>query len=240
MAAASPTEVTAGSWTTRAPWFLLPLLGAGIGLVLRIVALWLVQLSWAPFQGVFELLASGGEPAGTLVVLACCAVVGLGFAGLRAQERLTLSAGPDELVLARGTSTRRFARAEIGAVHPDGHELVLLDTDGGELTRQRCELDRAPLRDALAEHDYPWRDEDPHRGEYQEWTGDDPGLSLRSNALLAERERALRRRSSGDAASLRRRLGELGTVVRDERKRQFWRAGPVQPPAGSAGHDSGG
>lgn len=239
MTAASPTEVTAGSWDTRVPWILLPLLGAVIGLMLRVVALWLVQLHWAPFQGVFELLAAGAEPVGTLVVAACCAVVGLGFAGLRAQERLSLAVAPNELVLRRGTSTQRFARSEIGAVHPDGDELVLQDTEGGELTRQRCGLDRAQLHDALAERDYPWRDQDPHRAAYREWTGDSPDLSLRCNALLAERERAVRRRSTGEADSLRRRLGELGTVVRDEGKRQFWRAGPVRPTVDPGTADSG-
>lgn len=231
MAAASPTEVTAGPWAARAPWIALPLLGAVIGLVLRVAALWLVQLRWAPFQGVFELLSAGAEPVGTLVVAACCAVVGLGFAGLRAQERLGLAVSPEELLLTRGTSSQRFARSDIGAVHPDGDELVVLDAEDGELTRQRCGLDRAEVRRALLEHDFPWCDQDPHRGAYREWTGDSAELSLRGNALLAERERAVRRRSTGEAASLRRRLAELGIVVRDEGKRQFWRVGPVHPPA---------
>ncbi|MBE9374224.1 hypothetical protein IQ251_07165 [Saccharopolyspora sp. HNM0983] len=235
MAGASSTEVTAGSWATRSPWFLLPLLGAVIGLLLRIAALWLVELRWAPFQGVFELLATGAEPVGSAVVVACCAVVGLGFAGLRAQERLRVSVGPEELVLARGTGEHRFARTAVGAVYPDGTDLVVLDPDGGELTRQRCDLARARLRDALAEHGYPWRDRDPHSGEYREWTGDSPELSLRCNALLAERERALHRRSTGEAESLRRRLAELGAVVRDENKRQFWRTGPVRSDPGPTG-----
>ncbi|WP_442930243.1 CysS/YqeB C-terminal domain-containing protein [Micromonospora sp. LH3U1] len=57
-----------------------------------------------------------------------------------------------------------------------------------------------------------------------------------ADALLRARERAVRRDRRDDARELRRELGLIGVVLRDEDKRQYWRLttravapGPEQP-----------
>src|SRR5690606_25710759 len=71
-------------------WVCAPVLGAVIGWLLRLASTWVASLSWAPFQGVFKLLASGSDPWGTIAVVAGGAAIGLGFAGMWAQERVVV------------------------------------------------------------------------------------------------------------------------------------------------------
>jgi hypothetical protein len=62
-----------------------------------------------------------------------------------------------------------------------------------------------------------------------------PGLPAGADALLRARERAIERDRRDDARELRRELGLIGVVLRDDSKRQYWRltaravaAGPEQ------------
>ncbi|MBB5155749.1 YqeB family protein [Saccharopolyspora phatthalungensis] len=205
-------------------WLICPLLGALLLWLLRLVAAWVSGLPWAPFQGVFELAASVPDPWGTVGAIAIGAIIGLGFAGLMAQERLTVSVAPERLTLTVGRSARHVERAEIGSVFVDGKHFVVLDETGGELARQPSDLDKAALRRAFADHGYPWRDKDPFAARYSLWVEDTPELSLRLNALMSARDRALRKRDGKEAALLRTELAERGILVRDEKKRQYWRA----------------
>ncbi|GAA4854466.1 YqeB family protein [Saccharopolyspora cebuensis] len=214
---AEPAVVRVGSWLVG------PLLGAAVLFVVKLVSDWVAGLSWAPFQGVFVLVADIPEPWGLTASLAVGAVIGLGFAGLWSQERISAEVAPDRLVLARDRTERTFRRGEVGAVFVEGKELVLLDESGAELVRQRTGLDRRELAAALRRHGFPWHGGDPHRARYRPWEPDEPELGLRINALFAERARALRRRDRKEAARLRAELAERGVVVRDERKQQRWR-----------------
>ncbi|MCI2420492.1 hypothetical protein MOQ72_23875 [Saccharopolyspora sp. K220] len=208
----------------RGSWVICPLLGALAVFLLRLVAAWVTALPWAPFQGVFELAASVPDPWGTVGAIVIGAVIGFGFAGLMAQERLTVTISAEQVTLTVGRSEQHTERAVIGSVFVDGKHLVLLDSSGGELVRQKSDLDKRALRRAFAEHGYPWRDKDPFAGHYSLWVEDTPELSLRINTLLAARERALRKRDGKEAALLRTELAERGILVRDVQKRQYWRA----------------
>jgi hypothetical protein len=53
-----------------------------------------------------------------------------------------------------------------------------------------------------------------------------PGLPEGANALLNARTRALAKKQKDDEAELRREVGTLGVVVRDEGTRQYWRRAP--------------
>ncbi|WP_420911227.1 CysS/YqeB C-terminal domain-containing protein [Streptomyces nigrescens] len=51
-----------------------------------------------------------------------------------------------------------------------------------------------------------------------------PGLPQGANALLKARAQLLdKRSSSGDLRELREKLARMGVVVRDEKRRQYWR-----------------
>jgi hypothetical protein len=80
---------------------------------------------------------------------------------------------------------------------------------------------------AFRTHGYPWSDEgDPHRDEFRRWVKDDPELSPAVNAVLRARSKAFNLGDKGkaDVRELRDEVAKLGYVVRDEEKRQYWRA----------------
>ncbi|MGW3467869.1 YqeB family protein [Saccharopolyspora sp. NPDC000995] len=217
------TTVTEHRLVRHGSWIVCPLLAALVVWLLRLASAWVAGLPWAPFQGVFQLAASVPDPWGMVGAIAIGAILGLGFAGLMAQERLTVTVEPEQVVLTVGRSQQHIARAEIGYVYVDGKNLLVLDESGGEHIRQPSDLDKFALRRAFTEHGYPWRDKDPFTGSYSLWVEDTPELSLRINSLMAARERALRKRAGKEAALLRTELVKHKILVRDEKKRQYWR-----------------
>ncbi|WP_254390620.1 hypothetical protein [Streptomyces sp. AC550_RSS872] len=203
--------------------------GAGIGWLVTLLAHWLVTLSWAPLQGPAKLLTSVPEPwlgIGGVVVGAGLGLV-LGF--IAVHESLSVSVSPGGVVLGVRDSSQEFGRDEVALVVRDGKQLVLLGPDGMEVARERCDLSWARLAEAFAEHGYRWADEDPYREEFQRWVPGMPGLPEGADALLRAREAARKKEeNSEDARELRGELLRLGVVVRDEKRRQYWRM-PVRP-----------
>jgi hypothetical protein len=97
---------------------------------------------------------------------------------------------------------------------------------GEELARKATDLDADRLQAAFVIHGFPWlAGGDPHKDEFRLWAEDMPDLPAGANALLKARARALGKGGDGkeDAAELRAELARLGIVVRDEKKRQYWR-----------------
>lgn len=219
-------------------WTGLPLLGAGAGWLLKSVAGWVASLPWAPLQGPFELadqlIASFGEPQATIGALAVGAVAGLVLAFIAEQESLTVAVSHDRVTTKRGDTSRKIGRASVNAVFLDGKQLVLLGRSGEELAREASDLDAGRLRDAFQAHGFPWlAGGDPYKGEYRLWVEDTPDLPAGANALLRARARVLGKGDDEAAelvAELRAELARLGIVVREEKKRQYWRR-TEQPPA---------
>ena len=226
----SETVVSEPVWARALTWTVLPLVGAGAGWLLKSVAGWVASLPWAPLQGPFvlvdRLVASFGEPQATIGALALGAVAGLVLSFIAAEERLTVTVSHDRATTTRGESSREIGRASVGAVFLDGKHLVLLGRTGEELAREASDLDADRLQAAFLTHGYPWLSGgDPYGNEYRLWVEDTPDLPAGADALLKARARALAKGADGkdDAAELHAELAKLGIVVRDEKKRQYWR-----------------
>ncbi|MFH9983453.1 hypothetical protein ACH4ND_30400 [Streptomyces sp. NPDC017179] len=205
------------------------LVGAGVGWLVDVLADWLVTLPWAPLQGPAELVASLPAPA----LSAAGAVAGL-VLGLVAQyEQLVVRLSGERVVLTRKGREQEFPRDAVATVFRDGEQLVLLGHDGGELTRQECDLDARRVADAFTEHGYAWADVDPHQDEFRRWVPGSPGLPESANAILKARQESLEKKSPSDddVRELREELARLGVVVRDEKRRQYWRTLPKAGPA---------
>ncbi|MFD0385461.1 hypothetical protein ACFQ2B_33740 [Streptomyces stramineus] len=131
----------------------------------------------------------------------------------------------ERVVLTRKGRDQQFPRDAVGTAFRDGKRLVLLGRDGAELAREECDLNARRMADAFTKHGYAWADGDPHRGEFRRWVRDAPGLPEGANAVLKARQRLLEKHgSSGDEVrELRDDLARLGVVVRDEKRRQYWR-----------------
>ncbi|GAB2582992.1 hypothetical protein GCM10027168_14600 [Streptomyces capparidis] len=229
--AASPrhgeTVVSAPGWLA-AMWIGLPLLGAGAGWLLQAVAGWLVKVPFVPFDGVLRAIdeVSDVEPWSTVGGLAVGALAGAVLAGLGALEHVTVTVSGHGVALRRVGETRACPRSDIAAAFAEGEVLVLLGHATEELLREKTGYGPAKLGPAFAAHGYRWLDGDPHRAEFRRWVPGADGLPPGADALLRAREKALEKGDKDDAAELRGELAALGVVVREEKKRQYWRQVP--------------
>ncbi|GIG64997.1 YqeB family protein [Phytomonospora endophytica] len=204
-------------------WIGLPILGALAVWVLKLIAGWVAGLSWAPFQGAFRLAADVPEPVATLAAFALGAAGGLVLAYLGHVESLVLTLEGDAVEAAKDGRRRTIGRHEIDRVCLSGKELVLLSPDGAEPLRARTETKADVLADAFRAHGYTWVDADPYAARFARWVDGAEGLPPGANAILKARQKARDKDDKDDSAELRDELAKLGVVVRDEKKRQYWR-----------------
>ncbi|MEV0002228.1 hypothetical protein AB0H28_08075 [Micromonospora sp. NPDC050980] len=207
-------------------WAGFPLFGAGVGVGLTALSSWLAGLAWFPFQGVFELLDRWPDQRSYPLGAAVVALAGVVLAVVGTRERLTVTVGRRSVRLHRDGHGRDVARADVAGVFVDGKALVLLDTAGGELARERSDLDAGRLRTAFTGQGWLWLDQDPHRDAYRRWVPGLPGLPTGADALLRARERALKDSRDAEVRELHGELARLGVVVRDEGRRQYYRLLP--------------
>lgn len=200
--------------------------GAGLGWLIKAAAGWVAGLPWAPFQGPFRLISeiTGAEPVSTIVALVVGALAGGVVALLAVADMLRVTLTSEEVVLTRGDHRRSLNRSEINAVFMDGKQLVLVGRGGEELAREQNDLKPGRLAEAFRARGYRWSDEDPFAADFRRWVPETPGLPEGAEALLKARERALQNGDKDDVADLRSELARLGVVVRDQDKRQYWRA----------------
>ncbi|MFC3504694.1 hypothetical protein ACFOOK_27515 [Micromonospora krabiensis] len=217
------TTVSGGVTELVVLWGGFPLLGAGAGALLGASAEWVADLPWAPVQGLFEALSRLPQPELTIGAAALGVLAGGLLASAGTAERLVVRVDRERVGLRRDGRQRDVPRRDVRVVHVDGRDLVLLDEDGGELVRERSDLSPDRLRAAFGNHGWPWADEDPHRAAYRLWVPGLPGLPVGADALLRARQDALTHNRRDDARELRRELGRMGVVVRDEERRQYWR-----------------
>ena len=219
-------------WQRLLVWIGFALLGLAAGWLLKSAAGWVASLPWAPFQGPFKLVEAVPEPHASIGALVVGGLAGLVLATLAELDRLTVTVAADQVTFTRGGVTRSFKRPLVGAVFLEERRLVLLGRATEELARETSDLEADRLGDAFVRHGFPWRaGGDPHRDEYQRWVDDVPTLPASANALFRARARALDRGDGDEAAQLRADLARLGVVVRDEHKRQYWRASGRSPAA---------
>ncbi len=216
-------RITESTGTRLVRWVGLPAAGALAGWLLTVLVGWLVTLRWVPFRGPLELLDSIPEPWSTLGGLGVGLVGGLLLALAAHGDRLAVTVSPERIRLEGDEYDATFDRAEVTAVFADRNQLVLLGHGTGELARRPSELDKKALAAAFARHGYPWHDGDPHAGEYRRWVPGMAGLPPGADALLLARAE---KPDSADARELRAELVRLGVVVRDEKRKQYWRLVP--------------
>ena len=207
-------------WIRAAVWLCLPITGAGVLLAVdRFADRW-VRLSWAPWRWVGRLIHQVPEPQATVGVLVVGVAAGLVLAFFVDQESLTVRLSADEIVLTRPGVTRVVPRADVAVAFRDRDRLVLLGRTGRELAREPAHLAPRRLAARFTAHGVPWAERDPYADAYRRWV---PGLPDVPDAVFAARDKAVRSGDSRDAEELRGELARLGYVVRDDRRRQYFR-----------------
>lgn len=208
-------------------WTVLPLGGVLVAWLLSMVPQWVDGLSWVPFQGPIDLLDQLTGRLGTIVLLVIGAVLG-GVVALTAyDEIIRVEIGAEEVTIVQGDDVTTVPRSSVGGVFKDGKDLVLTDPLGREIARRSSDLGPDSYRQAFLAAGYPWHDADPFAGQYLRWVEGSPGLPEGADAYLQARQRALEKNDKDDARALRGELAIRGVVVRDEKKKQYWRS--VEP-----------
>lgn len=205
-------------------WVGFPMAGAATGWALVAIADWVTSLPWAPMQGAFELVERFSGAPLTIGAIVVGAVAGLLLALTGAGERLVVTVTDRGVRLQRDQSTTGVERAKVAAVFLDGKELVLQARSGEELAREKSDLAAPALAAAFRAHHYLWLDDgDPYAVAFRPWVDGADGLPPGANAVLQARSTALDQDEPEHVADLRIELARLGVVVRDQKKRQFWR-----------------
>ncbi|GAA4900176.1 YqeB family protein [Streptomonospora salina] len=233
------TVVAPGTGVRVLMWGGFPLAGAGLGALLRSLVDWLATWPWVPMEGPVRLISALPDLPTRIGGAAVGLVAGLAVAFIGEGESATVTVDDDTATIDRGGRRTAFARTQVRAVFMDGTRLVALGHDTEEVAGRPADLDGRRLAAAFRAHGYPWHDGgDPHAAEYRRWVEGHRELSAGAHALLAARERALRKDGSdadADAEELRAQLADLGVVVRDERTKQYWRAVPLRGGADGTG-----
>jgi hypothetical protein len=217
------TTVATPIWARVAAWTGLPVLGAALLLGVDRLADVVVQVPWAPLRGPFRLIQGLPEPAATYGALALGAVAGLVLAALVDAESLTVRLTRTEVQLSRPGTRRVVPRADVAVAFRDGDRLVLLGRTGRELAREPSHVSAALLARAFTGNGIAWSDTDPYADAYRRWIPDSPEVPAEAHAVFAARQKALGSGDQRDLTELREELARLGYVVRDDRKRQYWR-----------------
>jgi len=218
------TVVAEPAWAWALVFAGFPAIGAGLGWGAVAAAGWVADLPFAPFGFLFEWLDDAPQPATAVAGAALGALVGLVFAVIGWEERLTVTVSREGVTLRRGRSSRTIPRSDVAGAFVDGKLLVLVDRAGAEPARETSDLSADALRDAFEQQGYRWHaDGDPYAADFGRWVPGMPGLPPAADALLQARGKALEKKDKDDVAALRGELAKHGVVVRDEGKRQFWR-----------------
>ena len=211
------TTVPTPWWIRVLVWIFVPVAGAALLLgLLRVI-------DRLPFGGPFNLIKELPEPWDQVIALALGAIIGLIFAALADAESLTVRISSMEVVLTRPGHRRAVPKGEIAVAFPDRDQLVLLGRTGRELAREPSHLSKQRLSTAFGSRGVPWAEKDPYLEAYRRWVPGLPEVPAAAEAVFTARQKALAAGDDDDVRELREELGRLGFVVRDERKKQYWR-----------------
>ncbi|MGA5304760.1 YqeB family protein [Nucisporomicrobium flavum] len=206
-----------------AVWLGLAAIGGGLGWVVHELPGWLLRIPFVPLRGPLRFAAGLPEPAATVVTVAVGTLLGLALAWLVDKESLTVRITGTDVVLIHPGVHRTVPRAEVAVAYRERDELVLLGSSGRELAREPLLVGGQRLAELFGA---AWTAQDPYAASYRRWVPGLPDVPAEAEALLTARQKALADHDTDDARQLRQELARLGFVLRDEKRRQFFRQAP--------------
>ncbi|WP_232666657.1 YqeB family protein [Pseudonocardia sp. TRM90224] len=205
-------------------WTAFPLAGAVAGFVLAHVPEWIAALPWFPNQTKIAELAGVIGPKVTAALVVVGVLAGVVVALMARADLLTVRIADDSITVRRNNDEAAFGRDAVSGAFVDAKELVLLGPSGEEQAREKTDLKPPKLRAGFEAHWYVWHEHDPYAAQFTRWIDGSTGLSQDANAILRARQAAIENDDADDRRELRQELARHGVFVRDEGKRQYWRA----------------
>ncbi|MGF0309344.1 YqeB family protein [Rhodococcus sp. IEGM1428] len=199
------------------------LMGGLLGFAVPYVAEWGASLTWIPFQGPLELIASWSQWWVRYVCIAVGVLLGLALVAAAFYDTARVAVSEAHVRITEKGETATVSRSQVGTVFVDGKELVLLDAASRQLVRVPSEEKREAIEAAFEQRGYSVAPGDPYADLYHLWVPETPGLAPEVNAVLKARDMALKKKAGSDARELRSELDRLGVVVRDKKTSQYWR-----------------
>ena len=210
-------------WYHAFLWTAFPIVGAVLGWLLAQLPGWIEGTPIPFFSGLVEILDDRSGTVMTLVLIAVGIIAGSLVALTAYEEVVWVTVTDADVTVAVVDKTKEFKRNQVADVFTDDKTLVLLGRDTSELVRQRTDHKSTTLQAAFETHGYPWRDADPNEASFARWVDGVPGLGEHANAILRARQVALDEDKKEEIVELREEAAKLGVVVRDTKKRQYWR-----------------
>lgn len=129
--------------------------GIALGVLAPYLMQWAHGQDWLPFEGPRKLLEKLSSTVGSWILIALGAaagiLVGLGLAG--ELSKITVTDG--DVTIVKGSTKKRFARAQVSKALYDDKELVLRDERDADLLRQDLDVDKDDVLAALRSHGWP-------------------------------------------------------------------------------------
>ncbi|WP_168800438.1 YqeB family protein [Cellulomonas telluris] len=195
-------------------------LGAALGLALTPLATWADRVG-VPVPWFLDLLMRTPRWVEVAAPAVVAAVLGLWVWDEWRKETLSLTVEPDGLVVRHAGHARYVPRTQVGTVHRDGDDLVVLDERGGQLVRADADVLLRRAAAALRDAGYPWSDDgDPYAAAWTTWVAGRPGTPSGADDLLARRRAAVAAKDHAAAQELAAALAAVGVAVRDRRGEQ--------------------
>lgn len=222
----TPTIVRHSGWFHVMLWTALPILGGIVGGVASRLPGWIAQLPWFPNQAKIAELSEVVGVKTTVSLIVAGVIVGIVLAMMAYDEMVTVTVSADRIAIERAnTPPIELAGHDVTGVFTENKALITLGTSGTELAREPIDLPISRLEDAFRAHGYVWHDHDPYADNFTRWVDGATALSRDAHALLRARHDELE--NDGDAADLRELrhyLAELGVIVKERNKKQYWRS----------------
>ncbi|MCX5336437.1 hypothetical protein [Streptomyces sp. NBC_00140] len=136
--------------------------GTVVGGLGELVWEWMTTQSWGPRIGPTKLLTLLPRPWPTIIAAAVGTAAGLLLGVIEVHKSLSVTVSAERVVLISQDEQREFARNEIDQVLLASKQLILIDHNGQELTRQACDLRPRRLYSAFVQHGYSWAEGTPH------------------------------------------------------------------------------
>ena len=203
--------------------FVLPLLGAVAGWYLPVLARWILNLPWLPYEGIIEKIASYSGTTPSIILCIAGIVAGIILSQFIFHETLQILVNKDSVTLMIKDTKDQFRKGEIQSIFLDGKSLVLVGLQENEMFKEEYDGNKKKMADAFLSLGYPWSESDPYLAAYCRWNENDLQIPAAVHALLRTRKSCLENEQEKIAKQVQLDLAKIGVAIKDRKKDQYIR-----------------